>query len=95
MARNTKKFDLSSVEGNLCFWINNGPILRNLKELRDALGSISEESFKFHVNKEKNDFAAWVKDALKDETLSKRLLKVKTLKAFIKAVEDRLKKYNI
>lgn len=95
MAKNEKKFDLMSVEGDLCFWINNGPVVKNLRELRDALLNINEESFKFHVNKEKNDFAAWVKDVLKDEPLSKRLLKVKTLKAFVKAVEDRLKKYNI
>lgn len=95
MARKTQKLDLITAEGDLCFWVNNGPALRNIKDLSDAFKNISEESYSYHVNAEKNDFANWVLNALKDETLAKKLSKAKTLKSAIKAVDDRLKKYNI
>ncbi|MFA6096652.1 MAG: hypothetical protein WC788_03435 [Candidatus Paceibacterota bacterium] len=95
MARKTQKPDLVTVDGDLCFWINNGPALRNMKDLSDALKNISEESYAYHVNSEKNDFANWALNALQDETLSLKLSKSKNVKAAIKAVDDRLKKYNV
>ena len=95
MARKTQKLDLITVDGDLCFWVNNGPALRNMKDLSDALKNISEESYAYHVNSEKNDFANWALNALQDETLSLKLSKAKTVKAAIKAVDDRLKKYNV
>lgn len=94
MPRKTQKMDIISVEGDLCFWINNGPSLRNLRDLSEALKNMSEDSFAYHVNADKNDFANWILNALKDEVLANKLLKVKTLKAATKAVNDRLKKYN-
>jgi len=95
MARKTQKLDLVMVDGDQCFWVNNGPALRNVKDLSDALKSMSEDSYSYHVNAEKNDFANWVLNALKDETLASKLSKAKTLKSATKAVDDRLKKYNI
>lgn len=95
MARKTQKLDLISVDGDQCFWVNNGPALRNIKDLSDALKGISEDSYAYHVNEEKNDFANWVLNALKDETLASKLSKAKTLKSAIRAVDDRLKKYNV
>jgi len=95
MARKIQKMDMITVDGELCFWVNNGPALRNIKDLSDALKNMSEDSFAYHVNDEKNDFANWTMNALKDETLSTKLSKTKTLKAAIKAVDDRIKKYNI
>lgn len=95
MPRKTQKLDLVTVDGDLCFWVNNGPALRNLKDLSDALKVMGEESYAYHVNADKNDFANWVLNALKDETLSSKLLKAKTLKSANKAVDDRLKKYNV
>ncbi len=82
-----------NAKGELCFWINNGPILNNIKDLKNALKKMNEETFKYHVNKEKNDFAVWIKNVMQNETLANKLAKTKTLKSTIKAVEDRLKKY--
>lgn len=95
MPRKTKKLDLITVEGEQCFWVNNGPALRNLKDLSDALKNMSDDSYSYHVNPDKNDFANWTLNALKDEMLSEKLSKSKNLKSAIKAVDDRLKKYNI
>ncbi|MCK4525088.1 MAG: hypothetical protein KAU07_01485 [Candidatus Andersenbacteria bacterium] len=95
--RKTKKEkpNLINAKDRSCFWINNGPVLKNLKDLKESLLIMSKETFNYHVNKEKNDFAAWIKETLKDSTLANKLAKTKTLKPTIKAIEDRLKKYNV
>ena len=94
MNKKTKeKLDLINAKNESCFWINNGPVLKNLKDLKESLPIMSKETFNYHVNKEKNDFAAWIKEVLKDSALANKLAKTKTLKFTIKAIEDRLKKY--
>lgn len=95
MRQKTEKLAVIQADENSSFWINNGPILKNIKDLADALANMSEELFAYHVNAEKNDFAVWAENVLKDETLAKNLAKSKSLKAAIKAVSGRLKKYNI
>ena len=95
MKKTKQKPVIINAENELCFWINNGPILRNLKDLKNALKKISEKTFKYHVNKEKNDFANWVKNVLSDKILANKLAKIKTIKTMIKAVEKELKKYKI
>lgn len=95
MAKRTEKLSLIQADENSGFWVNNGPVLRNVKDLADALKNMSEESFAYHVNAEKNDFAAWTVNVLKDESLAKSLSKSKTLKAAAKAASARLKRYNI
>ncbi|MCK5084819.1 MAG: hypothetical protein KAQ64_04155 [Candidatus Pacebacteria bacterium] len=95
--RKTKKEKLVIINANdeSCFWINNGPVLKNLNDLKKSLLTMSKETFSCHVNKEKNDFADWIKEVLGDNTLANKLAKTKTLKSTVKAIEDRLKKYNI
>ena len=58
---------LADVMPEQCFWVNNGPIVRNLNEMANALVDMKDEIFRHHVNEEKNDFGNWVRDALKDE----------------------------
>jgi hypothetical protein len=95
MRKKTEKMPLIQADDNSSFWINNGPVLRNIKDLADALGNMSDESFAYHVNAEKNDFAAWAENVLRDDVLARNLSKSKSLKGAIKAVSARLKKYNI
>ncbi len=95
MPKRVRDRKLISVNDASCFWVNNGPILRNLKDLRDALLTMSKETFRYHVNEEKNDFAVWVREVLKDTALANKLAKVKTLKTAAKTVEKRLKEYGV
>ncbi len=95
MLKKTEKLPVIQADENSSFWVNNGPVLRNIKDLADGLKNMSEELFAYHVSADKNDFASWVGNILKDEKLAKSLSKSKTLKSTIKAVSARLKKYNI
>jgi hypothetical protein len=95
MRKKTEKLPLIEADENSSFWVNNGPVLRNIKDLADVLEKMSDQSFAYHVNTEKNDFSAWAGNILKDDVLARNLAKSKTLKAAIKTVSGRLKKYNI
>ena len=62
MAGKSVKKLLNNVSPDKAFWVHNGPVLKSVKELLVALRDMSEDTFRHHVNKEKNDFATWVSD---------------------------------
>ena len=73
-----------------CFWVNNGPILKNIEELANALPEMSNDIFHHHVNNEKNDFSNWVKDVIGDDKLANDLLSSKTKDSAVKKIRSRL-----
>lgn len=82
---------LADAPPDKCFWVNGGPILKNLRDLRDALAqSVSDEQFAYHVGGERNDFALWVEEVLSDATCAKALRRARTRQAAVKAVAARL-----
>ncbi len=58
------------------FWANGGIIIRNVYELAEALGQMKEKTFKFHVNKKKNDFSEWVRHVVGDEKLADEIARL-------------------
>jgi len=76
-----------------CFWVNFGPVVRNLRELNDALATMSEDQFAHHVDKTKNDFASWVEGVLEDAACANSLRRSRTLAAARRVVEKSLATY--
>ena len=81
---------LTQVDGDRCFWINNGPVLKNLDELYMALSEMKKETFTHHANAEKNDFSSWVKEVLGDTKLAEDLSKIKSKKGMALKVKQRI-----
>ena len=50
---------------------------------------MKKETFAHHVNAEKNDFSAWVRDILGDQKLAQDLSKVKSKKGMALKVKQR------
>ena len=73
-----------------CFWVNNGPILKNLDELSSALPEMNNETFNHHVNNEKNDFSNWIKDVIGDGKLANEILSSKSKDSAVKKIRNRL-----
>jgi hypothetical protein len=73
-----------------CFWVNNGPILKNLDELSSALPAMNDDTFSHHANNEKNDFSNWVKDVFGDQRLANDLLSSKNRESAVKKIRNRL-----
>jgi hypothetical protein len=72
---------------NKCFWVKDGQVLRNLKDLSFAFGLMTNETYSYHVNEDKNDFAKWVREVLGDDCLAEKLEIAKTREAAKKGVE--------
>jgi hypothetical protein len=56
----------------------NGKIIKSLEEMRSALSRMDSDTFNYHVNYEKNDFASWIKKSLKDRKLYSEMRKARS-----------------
>ena len=72
------------------FWCQDGKVMKNLVELREALDNMSEETFRYHSREERNDFSIWVRDVVGDESLAGDLRKAKSRAQSSKAVAERI-----
>jgi hypothetical protein len=81
---------LADVPQEHVFWCRDGRILKNLRELCDALGAMSDDTFTYHVNAAKNDFSNWVKDVIKDDALAGDLLKAANTGTAVRVVTERI-----
>lgn len=72
------------------FWCCDGQILRNLRELPPALRRMTSETFRHHVNREKNDFANWIYQVIGERGLAERVRRLKSKTAITRAVKTRL-----
>ena len=81
---------LADVADEYAFRCNDGGIFRNMRELRDGLEDISDETFIFHANAEKNDFSSWVKDIVEDGKLARDLVKAQSRLQAAKSVAARV-----
>ncbi len=88
--RDAKKI-LSNVPDERVFYVSNGKVLKNLKDMAKELEKMSLNTFHTHVNPYKNDFANWVNDVIGDSVLSDEIRKLKTRKSMTRHVNMRIK----
>ncbi|MFW6102527.1 MAG: hypothetical protein ACOC6O_02600 [Chloroflexota bacterium] len=81
---------LAGVSDDVVFRCHDGRILRNLRELRDALAGMENDVFVHHVGEGKNDFSTWVRDIIGDEKLANDLKKSPTREEAAKVVSSRI-----
>jgi hypothetical protein len=81
---------LANVNPKFYFWVCDGQIIKNLQELSKALSKMNNNVFRYHVNKDRNDFKAWVKDVLHEPSLVREISKCKNAKTMATAVKKRL-----
>lgn len=83
---------LSDVQKGEEFILHHGSVRKvtNLATLRSELEMMSNEEFDSHVTDKKNDFAAWVKDSVKDDKLAKDIMVAHNKDAIIDALSARI-----
>jgi hypothetical protein len=60
----------------LHFVLADGRRLKNIFELIDVLENMSDEVFCAHVTGEKNDFANWINEVIKEDSLAEKIRKL-------------------
>lgn len=71
--RTASKKVLSDAKPKFYFKLMNGPEIKNILELANALRNMPNEVFYHHSNDQKNDFGNWIRDVFKLEELSKEI----------------------
>lgn len=72
-AKREERNFLANVPEECIFRCCDGRVFRNMQELRDALSTMTDESFACHSNNVKSDFSNWVRDTIGDEKLARDL----------------------
>ncbi len=81
---------LGEVPQDKVFWVNDGKVLKKLSDLEIALKEMSDDTFRFHANTEKNDFFKWVGEVVGDDRLARDLLRATSRLQAAKAVSTRI-----
>ncbi|MCX6273538.1 MAG: DUF5752 family protein [Bacteroidetes bacterium] len=67
-----------NVEKDKVFYLVNGQVINNLKELYTMIHNMPEEVFFHHVTAQRNDFSNWVHDVMGDKPLAAKIAKAAT-----------------
>jgi hypothetical protein len=69
------------------FWINDGPILLSIEDLKNALRTISDAQFAYHTKRSGNDFATWIRDCFGNDACADKLKKATTRTMAVRVLE--------
>jgi hypothetical protein len=69
---------LARVPAEQAFMCHDGKVFADMKELAEGLVAMSDETYAYHANVEKNDFCNWLRDVIKDEQLASDLARATT-----------------
>jgi hypothetical protein len=64
---------LEKVPEGYFFWCHDGSVFADINELAAGLATMSDETFAYHSNPEKQDFSNWAKDVIGDKQLANDL----------------------
>ena len=81
---------LSRVSKTDMFWLCTNENLRSLYDLAISLGKVDDDIFRYHVNRDKNDFEVWIRDVIKDKELAREISRVKTKETLIRKINERV-----
>ncbi len=68
------------------FYVRDGQVLKSLHELPAALRVMSDETFRHHVNEEKNDFYNWTLHVFQHSSLARKIKSVRSRDMMAKKV---------
>ena len=81
---------LSRVPESVGFWLCTNEKLRNLEELARSLEKANDDVFRYHVNREKNDFENWIRDIIQDREFAREISRIKTRQTLIRKISERV-----
>ena len=81
---------LSRMPFNVSFWLCTNESLRSLADVYEALERATDEVFRYHVNRDKNDFEVWIREVIKDKDLAREIARVKTKDTLVRKIRERV-----
>jgi hypothetical protein len=81
---------LRVVPATRSFWLCTNEYLRSLNTLSNSLESSTDDVFRYHVDKYKNDFSTWVKDVVDDKDLAREISRIKTRSTLVRKIKENI-----
>ncbi len=81
---------LSKVKPRYAFWLCTNDYLLSLKEVSRKLDCVGDEVFRYHVNRDKNDFERWIRDTVRDRELAREISRIKTRRTLTRKINERI-----
>ena len=81
---------LGKVPSQVSFWLCTNEQLRSLDELSISLKRANDDVFRYHVNRDKNDFEAWIRETIRDKELAREISRIKTRATLIRKLDERV-----
>lgn len=81
---------LSTVPEQYFFFCHDDRVLKDLKDLSEALACMSDHTYAYHTTDGKSDFSSWVRDIVGDDKLARDLVKSSNRQQAAKQVEKRI-----
>jgi hypothetical protein len=75
--KNGAKKILTKVPEAMVFWCHDGQIFNDLDELIAGFDLMTDETFIYHANENKNDFSCWIIDVIGDQILADDIKKAR------------------
>lgn len=76
--------------GEKAFFMANGRVITRLSELPEVIENTDDQTFCYHVNEEKNDFANWIRDVFNSKPLANKILTKRSKNDMIKVLKTEL-----
>ncbi|MBU0581208.1 MAG: hypothetical protein KKA19_08525 [Candidatus Margulisbacteria bacterium] len=73
------------------FHMINGKMITKLSDLSNEIESSDEQTFYYHVNDQKNDFANWIKDVFNNSNLATKIDKARTKNELVSVLKSQIK----
>ena len=87
--KNGAKKIVTKVPEAMVFWCHDGQIFNDLDQLIAGFDLMTDETFMYHANENKNDFSCWIIDVIGDKTLGDDIKKAKNKTEAKKITEQR------
>jgi len=81
---------LANVPDQFIFHCYDGRKFWNLRDLAEAVSSMSGDVFSHHVTAERNDFANWVADVIGDHVLARELWQTRSVATTMRRIAERV-----
>ena len=85
-----RPFLLRRVEEDEAFWLCSNVTVQSLEEMAYELMRVEETVFRYHIQRNRNDFEEWIRDCIGDRELARDIARVKTRETLAKKIEIRV-----
>jgi hypothetical protein len=90
---NKNRISLINLEasGEKAFFMANGRVITRLSELPEVIENTDDQTFSYHVNEDKNDFANWIRDVFNSKPLANKILTKRTRTDMVNVLKTELR----